>query len=104
MKFSFLSSIAATLALPMIAPRLLMAADIKPNAKYAVVVSKSTYENADWKPVVEALVKKHDGKVIVYAAKVTDALAELQKQLPRYTCFVARPPKPAWSSSPTCTN
>ena len=31
---------------------------------YAVVVSKATYMNKDWQPVVAALVKKHGAKVI----------------------------------------
>ena len=59
---------------------------------YVVVVSRATYGNTDWKPVVEALVKKHDGaEVIVYEQKVNDALKQLRRQFPQSTCFVAQP-------------
>ena len=63
---------------------------------YAVAVSQSTYDRDDWKPVVEALVKKYEArkygaKAIVYDKAVTESLDELQRQFPRYTCFVAQP-------------
>jgi hypothetical protein len=58
---------------------------------YVVVVSQSTHDQLDWKPVVEALVKKYDAKVIVYENVVTESLVELQERFPRYTCFVAKP-------------
>jgi len=58
---------------------------------YAVVVSHATYKQADWKPVVEALVKRHHAKVIEYDKDVAEALDNLKKTFPRYTCFVAQP-------------
>ncbi len=58
---------------------------------YAVVVSRATYGQQDWKLVVEALVGKDGAKVIVYDKEVVESLADLQRQFPRYTCFVARP-------------
>ena len=58
---------------------------------YAVVASRETYDQDQWKPVVEALVKKHGATVIVYDEGVIESLTELQRQFPRYTCFVARP-------------
>ena len=58
---------------------------------YAVVVSQSTYDEVAWKPVVGALLKKYDAKVIVYKEAVIESLAELQEQFPRYACFVAKP-------------
>ncbi len=58
---------------------------------YAVVVSKATHANKNWKPVVNTLVKKHKAKVIEYEGNVGDVLGKLRTQFPRYTCFVATP-------------
>jgi len=62
---------------------------------YAIVVSKSTNADADWHKVVTALQNKyadsHVVSVIEYADNVTEALPELKKRFPRYTCVVARP-------------
>ena len=58
---------------------------------YAVVVSKATHANKDWKPVVNVLVKKHQAKVIEFEGNVTGVLDKLRAQFPRYTCFVATP-------------
>ena len=58
---------------------------------YAVVVSKATSDDPQWKAVVDALVAKHRGKVIVFDKSVDDALPELRRQYPRYACFVAKP-------------
>ena len=58
---------------------------------YAVVVSKATHANKDWKPVVTTLVKKHDGKVIEYEGDFGGVLGKLRAQFPRHTCFVATP-------------
>ncbi len=60
-------------------------------ANYAVVVSKATHADKNWKPVVTALVNKHGAKVIEFDGDVTGALGELRGQFPRYTCFVATP-------------
>jgi hypothetical protein len=58
---------------------------------YAVVVSKATQADADWQPVVDALVAKHAATVIWYSADVDESLGELKRQFPRYICFVAKP-------------
>lgn len=58
---------------------------------YVVVVSKETSTDPAWAKVVEALVTKHNAKTIVYDGAVTQTLAELKNQFPRYACFVARP-------------
>jgi len=63
----------------------------KTEGGYLVVVSKATYALPEWKKVVDALVKKHDAKVVVYQHSVNETLGELQKEFPRYACFVARP-------------
>ncbi len=58
---------------------------------YAVVVSHETADADDWKPVVDALVVKHQAVVITYANSVEEAKPALQQAFPRYACFVARP-------------
>lgn len=55
---------------------------------YAIVVSKETAADDGWGEVVEALKEKHDGFVVRYET-LDDALPELAKRHPRYTCFVA---------------
>ncbi len=59
---------------------------------YAIVVSRATHDDADWKRVVDALVAKYPvAQVIVYDSHVNDALDRLRSVFPRYTCFVATP-------------
>jgi len=58
---------------------------------YCIVVSKSTHDDPQWKPVVDALIVKHQGTVITFERTVKGSLADLQKELPRYVCFVAKP-------------
>ncbi|MFW6161964.1 MAG: hypothetical protein ACODAJ_04295 [Planctomycetota bacterium] len=58
---------------------------------YAVVVSRGTYEDAEWKAVVEALRAEHDASVIVYRRSVSEARTALADVFPRHACFVARP-------------
>jgi hypothetical protein len=53
---------------------------------YAVVVSRQAFR--EWRPVVEALQKKHKAVVIVYPAAVSEAREELARVFPRYACFV----------------
>lgn len=56
---------------------------------YAVVVSQATYGDTAWREVVDALVAKHKATVIRYEKQPEEALASLQKQFPRWICFVA---------------
>jgi hypothetical protein len=58
-------------------------------ADYAVVVSKATYADPDWRRVVDELVDKHDAEVISYEMSVSESLDSLRKSFPRYACFVA---------------
>ena len=58
---------------------------------YAVVVSQATRVNKDWRPVVQALIEKHDAKLITHKGDVAGVLGKLRGQFPRYTCFVATP-------------
>ncbi|HOW69687.1 MAG TPA: hypothetical protein PKY77_03725 [Phycisphaerae bacterium] len=67
------------------------AAETVGRTEYAVTVSRSTYDQDDWKPVVEALVRKYGAKVIVYDKAVAEVLEELRRQFPKHSCFVARP-------------
>ena len=43
------------------------------------------------------------GPMIVFDKSVDEALPELRRQFPRYACFVAKPARPAASSSPLST-
>ena len=58
---------------------------------YAVVVARRTYDDEQWKQVVEALVKKYDAKVVVYDKDVREARKALAEQMPNYACFVTPP-------------
>lgn len=58
-------------------------------ADYVVVVSKATRSDSAWNKVVEELVAKHQGEVIVYDKQVDESLPALRKAFPRYVCFVA---------------
>lgn len=58
---------------------------------YAVVVSKQTYGDAQWKAVADALVAKYGGKLLTVESDVASALPALKEAFPRYTCFVATP-------------
>jgi hypothetical protein len=62
-----------------------------PEASYAVVVKKSTAEDARWEKVVAALKTKHNASIITYDASVDESLDALKPEFPRYTCFVAKP-------------
>lgn len=79
--------VAALLSATIIIP--IRAADKAPD--YAVVVSKKTLDDASWKKVVDALVKKHAANVVSFDTDVTETLPVLRKQFPRYVCFVAQP-------------
>jgi len=58
---------------------------------YVVVASKATVEADAWKGVIDVLLKKHDGRLVVYGDSPAESLAALRKPFPRYVCFVARP-------------
>ena len=60
------------------------------SADYAIVVSKATQSDAEWKKVVEALEDKYDDTTLVeWENSVDESLGFLKKTHPRYTCFVA---------------
>ena len=61
-----------------------------PEASYAVVVKKSTAEDAQWQKVVTALKDKHNASIITYDVSVDESLDALKQQFPRHTCFVAK--------------
>lgn len=58
---------------------------------YVVVVSNKTQGDAAWSKVVDALVAKHQAKVLTFDKDVVEVLPELTKAFPRYACFVATP-------------
>lgn len=60
-------------------------------ADYAVVVSAKVAGDAAWRPVVDALVTKHRAALVLFTNAVDEALPTLQRQFPRYACFVTPP-------------
>jgi len=58
---------------------------------YAIVVSKSTFNDPSWHKVVEGLKEKYDGSVFIYEKDVFDVKCDLARLAPDYVCFVARP-------------
>ena len=58
---------------------------------YAVVVSSATYAKIEWRAVADALVKKHDGSLVVHTGPVTACRAQLASLMPQFTAFVAEP-------------
>ncbi|MDR2981058.1 MAG: hypothetical protein LBV12_02290 [Puniceicoccales bacterium] len=58
---------------------------------YSVVVSKTTYTDAEWKQVADYMVQKHNASLVIYDNSVDESRVELAKHMPRYTAFVARP-------------
>jgi len=77
-------------------PLVLLAAGVlagaaTPSSDYAIVVSRATQANPEWRRVVQVLREKHQGAVIAFDASVEEALPKLRELLPRYACFVAAP-------------
>ncbi len=58
---------------------------------YAVVVSKTTYADSQWRAVADALVKKRSAELITFEGEVETALSALQTLHPKYTAFVFPP-------------
>ncbi len=58
---------------------------------YAVVVSKRTLAQEEWKAVVHALTERHGAEVIPFEGAVTMARAGLTARMPGRTAFVLRP-------------
>jgi len=61
------------------------------STSYAVVVSEKTYADPDWKKVADVLIAKHQAHLVIYPKSVDSSLKALQKIMPKYTCFVAKP-------------
>ncbi|MEN6520467.1 MAG: hypothetical protein ABFD46_04865 [Armatimonadota bacterium] len=64
---------------------------VKLDGGYVVVVSDSTYKDAEWSKVVHAISYKYSAEILVYTGQVTSVKDELSKRMPRYTCFIAKP-------------
>jgi len=58
---------------------------------YVVVASDVTRSNPQWQAVVDALVAKHQARVVTYRDDVTSVRADLAKRLPTHVAFVAQP-------------
>jgi zinc protease len=64
---------------------------VRGNGAYAAVVSEKTFNDAEWKKVVFALVKKRGATVVRYDGDVDKALEGLAAAFPSHACFVAPP-------------
>ena len=74
------------LLLALLAPLATFAAD----PAYTIVVQEATAAKPEWKAVVDALQKKYPhATVATWKTGVDETLPTLQKNHPRYTCFVA---------------
>ncbi len=62
-----------------------------PLPSYVITVSEATAADAAWQPVVAKLKAKHAATVLTWKEAPEETLPALQKALPRYTCFVAKP-------------
>ncbi len=69
----------------------LAASDGKWNFSYAVVASEETYQDPEWREVVDAMVTGHQATLVLYSGDVSLCRERLAPQMPRYTAFVARP-------------
>ena len=58
---------------------------------YAVVVTRRTWSDKDWRDAAETLAKKRDAVIIVCPGALAESKAELAAIAPRFACFVARP-------------
>ncbi len=58
---------------------------------YAVVVSAKTVADTDWRKVVDSLATRHRATIIQFTHSLDEVGPALQKQFPRYACFVAQP-------------
>jgi len=58
---------------------------------YAVVVSRATLGEANWKAVCDALVSKYNARLVTWEKGVAEARSALAEARPNYACFVARP-------------
>jgi len=62
-----------------------------PKPSYAVVASKATHADAEWRKVIDALVERHGAEILLYDKTPAESLEPLQKLFPRHVCFVATP-------------
>lgn len=66
-------------------------APIRISGGYAVVTSQATWDDPEWKPVVETLASKYGAPVIRFKDALVEARAPLAAILPRYCGIVLRP-------------
>ncbi len=81
------SILAVSMALAILCPPQTLGA----SDRYAVVVSQETAAAPDWKPVAEALIKKHDGQLLTWKDDPAEILPALTEYFPKYVCFVLQP-------------
>jgi hypothetical protein len=62
------------------------------DASYAIVCSKATANDAEWQPVIQALLKNHAGAgVYTWQKDLSELKPALSQAYPTYTCLVAKP-------------
>ncbi|RKX68933.1 hypothetical protein DRP53_09635, partial [candidate division WOR-3 bacterium] len=70
---------------------------ILPSYNYAILVSKNTYNDPDWRVVVDSLVARHNGKVFIYENSPWEVKDEVAAYYPDYIAYVCQIPE----ASPT---
>ncbi len=58
--------------------------------EYVVAISAKTNTDPQWNKVADALVKKHDGELLIYEKNIGELQERLREKHPRHTCFVAQ--------------
>lgn len=58
---------------------------------YVVAASEAVRGDAEWRKVVDALVKRHRAEVVYYRERVDELEGELRRLRPRYVAFVEQP-------------
>ncbi len=58
---------------------------------YAVVVTRRTWSEKDWRDAAETLAKKHDAAIVICPNALFESKKELAALAPRFAAFVAKP-------------
>ncbi|RKX69187.1 hypothetical protein DRP53_08920, partial [candidate division WOR-3 bacterium] len=66
---------------------------ILPSYNYAILVSKNTYNDPDWRVVVDSLVARHNGKVFIYENSPWEVKDEVAAYYPDYIAYVCQIPE-----------
>lgn len=64
---------------------------VKGQGEYAVLMSKATAEDTEWRKIGEDLAARYEGKIILWDKTTQDAFTELKKEAPRYLAVIIKP-------------